>query len=92
MSKRTLCIDAIDTDMHARAGDAELIPRLLVLDCAPQSFHEARCSHVGGLLPYTIRVACSLSGRLTAAFFGAAVNAGADDSSTPVGVSSSSLL
>ena len=29
-------IDAIDTDMHARAGDAELIPWLLVPDCAPQ--------------------------------------------------------
>ena len=29
-------IDAIDTDMHARPGDAELIPWLLVLDCAPQ--------------------------------------------------------
>ena len=29
-------IDAIDTDIHARAGDADLIPWLLVLDCAPQ--------------------------------------------------------
>ena len=29
-------IDAIDTDIHARAGDAELIPWLLVPDCAPQ--------------------------------------------------------
>ena len=29
-------IDAIDTDMHARPGDAELILWLLVLDCAPQ--------------------------------------------------------
>ena len=29
-------IDAVDTDMNARAGDAELIPWLLVLDCAPQ--------------------------------------------------------
>ena len=29
-------IDAIDTDMHARAGDAELIPWLMVPDCAPQ--------------------------------------------------------
>ena len=29
-------IDAIDADMNARAGDAELIPWLLVLDCAPQ--------------------------------------------------------
>ena len=29
-------IDAIDTDMHARPGDAELIPWLLVLDFAPQ--------------------------------------------------------
>ena len=41
-------IDAIDTDMHARPGDAELIPWLLVLDCAPQhvaagiSQHHAR--------------------------------------------------
>ena len=29
-------IDAIDTDMHARPGDVELIPWLLVLDFAPQ--------------------------------------------------------
>ena len=29
-------IDAIDTDMNALPGDAELIPWLLVLDCAPQ--------------------------------------------------------
>ena len=29
-------IDAIDADMHARFGDAELTPSLLVLDCAPQ--------------------------------------------------------
>ena len=29
-------IDAIDTYMHARPGDAELIPWLLVLDCATQ--------------------------------------------------------
>ena len=29
-------IDAIDTDMRARPGDAVLIPLLLVLDCAPQ--------------------------------------------------------
>ena len=29
-------IDAIDADMHARAGDAEQKPRLLVLDCAPK--------------------------------------------------------
>ena len=29
-------IDAIDTDMNARAGDAGLIPCLLVLDCATQ--------------------------------------------------------
>ena len=29
-------IDAIDPDMHARAGDAELTPWLLLLDCAPQ--------------------------------------------------------
>ena len=29
-------IDAIDTDMHARSGDAELVPWLLVADCAPQ--------------------------------------------------------
>ena len=29
-------IDAIDTDMHAHPGDAELIPWLLVLDCASQ--------------------------------------------------------
>ena len=29
-------IDAIDADMHARPGDAELTPWHLVLDCAPQ--------------------------------------------------------
>ena len=29
-------IDAIDADMNARPGDAELIPWLLVLDCVPQ--------------------------------------------------------
>ena len=29
-------IDVIDTDTHARPGDAELIPWLLVLGCAPQ--------------------------------------------------------
>ena len=29
-------IDAIEADMHARPGDAELTPWLLVLDCAPQ--------------------------------------------------------
>ena len=90
-------IDAIDTDMNARAGDAELIPWLLVLDCAPQlSFvrdTEAECCHVGGLLPCMIRIACSLSSRLVAALSGAAATAGAaGDSSTPVGVSSLSLL
>ena len=31
-------IDAIDTDMNPRAGDAELIPWLLVPDCAPLFF------------------------------------------------------
>ena len=37
-------IDAIDTDMHARLGDAELIPWLLVLDCASQHVAaEFRC-------------------------------------------------
>ena len=36
MEATSVDIDAIDTDMHARAGDAELIPWLLVLDCAPQ--------------------------------------------------------
>ena len=29
-------IDAIDADMHARAGDAELTPWLLLFDCAPK--------------------------------------------------------
>ena len=33
-------IDAIDTDMHARPGDAELIPWLLVLHCAQQHIAE----------------------------------------------------
>ena len=33
---RSVDIDAIDTDMHARPAEAELIPWLLVLDCAPQ--------------------------------------------------------
>ena len=36
-----------------------------------------RCCHVGGLLPYMIRIACSLSSRLMAALFGAAATAGA---------------
>ena len=62
-------IDAIETDMNARAGDAELIRWLLVPECAPQFFFasEARCCHVGGLLQYMIRIACSLSSRLMAA-------------------------
>ena len=54
-----------------------------------------RCCHVGGLLPYLIRIACSLSSRLMAALFGAAATAGAAgaaDSSTSVGASSLSLL
>ena len=41
--------DAIDTDMHARAGVAELIPWLLVPDCAPQLAFCAR--HRGRVLP-----------------------------------------
>ena len=56
MEATSVDIDAIDADMHARAGDAELIPWLLVPDCAPQ----------------LIRIACSLSSRLMAALFGAA--------------------
>ena len=43
-------IDAIDTDMRARPGDAELIPWLLVLDCAAQhvakEFQLERYRHV----------------------------------------------
>ena len=35
-------IDAIDADMHARPGDAELTPWLLVLDCAPQHMRDTR--------------------------------------------------
>ena len=31
---KSVDIDAIDTDMHARAGDAELVPWLVVPDCA----------------------------------------------------------
>ena len=56
---------------------------------------EAECCHDGGLLPYKIRIACSLSSRLMAALSGEEANAGASgaaDSSTPVGASSSSLL
>ena len=91
-------IDAIDTDMNARAGDAELIPWLLFLNCAPRlSFFCAR--HRGGvlsrwalgtendtdcLLPPRKTHVCSLSGP--------AATAGAADSSTPVDVSSLSLL
>ena len=52
-------IDATDTDMHARAGDAELILR------ATQ--RQSAVMHDGGLLPYMIRIACSLSSRLMAA-------------------------
>ena len=55
-------IDAIDTDMKARAGDAELIPWLRGT--------EAEYCHVGGLLPYMTRTACSLSSRLMAAVSG----------------------
>ena len=42
MDKEATCvdIDAIDTDMHARAGDAELIPWLP--ECAPQLSFFAR--------------------------------------------------
>ena len=71
---------------HARAGDAELIMR---------TTQRQRCCHVGGLLPYMIRTACSLSSRLMAALFGASATAGAAgaaDSSTPVGALSLSLL
>ena len=82
--------------MHARAGHAELIPWLLVPDCASHFFSsEARCCDVGGLLPYMIRIACSLSSIFMAALSGAAVTAcaaGAADSSTAVGVFSPSLL
>ena len=49
-----------------------------------------KCCHDGGVLPYMIRIACSLSSRLMAALFGAAATAGAAgaaDSSTPVGAS-----
>ena len=35
-SLRRTVIDAIDTEVHARPGDAELMPSLLVLECAPQ--------------------------------------------------------
>ena len=84
-------IDAIDTDMNARAGDAGLIPWLLVPDCAPQlSFvrdTEAECCHVGGLLQYMIRIAVSLSSRLTAPLSGAAATAGAAYCSTPMDAS-----
>ena len=68
--------DAIDTDMQARAGDAELIPWPLAPGlglCTTAFFFvrdtEAECRHVGGLLPYVIRIACSLSSRLMAAPF-----------------------
>ena len=69
--------DAIDADMHSRAGDAELILR------ATQ-----RQSTVMMVVCYRIRYgfACSLSSRLMAALSGAAATAGAADSSTPVGV------
>ena len=36
MEATSVDTDAIDTDMHVRAGDAELIPWLLVPDCAPK--------------------------------------------------------
>ena len=41
-------VDAIETDMNARAGDAGLIPWLLVQDCAPQLSFCAR--HSGRVL------------------------------------------
>ena len=100
MEATSVDIDAIDTDMHARAGDAELIPWLLVTDCAPQlSFCERHRGRDAVTLVacylFMIRIACSLSSRLMAALFGAAATAGAAgaaDSSTPVGASSLSLL
>ena len=76
-------IDAIDTDINARPGDAELTPWLHSLLFVRDT--EAECCHVGGLLPYMIRIACSLSSRLMAALSGAAATAGAAGSSTPVG-------
>ena len=64
---------------HARAGDAELILRTTQRQSAVMMVV---------VLPYTIRVACSLSSRLMAALSGAAATAGAAgaaDSLTPVG-------
>ena len=71
------------------ARDAELILWFPVSDFCTTAFSlvrdtEAGCCHVGGLLPFMIRIACSLSSRLMAA--------GAADSSTPVGASTLSLL
>ena len=47
--------DAIDTDMHARAGDGELMPWLLVLDCAPQFFFGAKRDVVTLVVCHRIR-------------------------------------
>ena len=44
-------IDAIDTDVHARLGDAELVPWLLVLDCAAQHVAKEFRSIIRDTLP-----------------------------------------
>ena len=49
--------DAIDTDMHARAGDVELIPWVLVPHCAPQlSFCERHRGRVAVTLVACFRI------------------------------------
>ena len=70
-------------------------PGLCTIPFILRATQRQRCCHDGGVLPYMIRVACSLSSRLVAALFGAAATAGAAgaaDSSTPVGASSPSSL
>ena len=66
----------IDADMHARAGDAELILR---------TTERQNAAMMVCVLPFVIRIACSLSSRLMAALLGAAATAGAAGATTPVG-------
>ena len=73
--------DAIDADMHARAGDAELTPWLSWSQIVHHTFHVASDTE-----------AEMISSRLMTALFGAAATAGAANSSTPTGASSPSSL
>ena len=84
-SNRTLCIDAIDTDMNARAGDADPGSGL----CTTVFLRAIRGAV---MLVVCYRKRHGLFAAYQGDSWGAAVTSGAADSSTPVGVSSPSLL